>query len=273
MPVDTQSLADWLASPLGRALLTREQAVVRSAFEHVFGAYLLQIGGWGPTQTFLQFARTQRRALVAEQDGDGDVISHATQLAIAAHSVDALFLPHTLEFEPEPHAVLREAERVLVAEGHLVVLGFNPLGPWGLRHRLARHGFPPGLSHLWSEARVADWLRLLGFEVESVRRYLGLWPSQRLVGTAPGAMIERAGAALGRYTLSPREQPGYPMPLAGAYVLTARKRVYTLTRIVHARRRAQRFNPRLVRPPLSCGEGTDPSSFAGPEPGPDGLQR
>ena len=273
MPADTQSLADWFCSPLGRALLTREQAVVRTTFEHVFGAYLLQIGGWGPTQTFLQYARTQRRALVAEQDGDGDFISHATQLAVAAHSVDALFLPHTLEFEPEPHAVRREAARVLVGEGHLIMLGFNPLGPWGLRHGLARHGFPPGLDHLWSEARVSDWLRVLGFEVESVRRYLGLWPSQRLVGTAAGAMIERAGASLGRYALPAREQPGYPMPLAGAYVLTARKRVYALTRIVQARRRAPRLTPRLVRPPLSCGDGADTSTFAGPAAGPDGLPR
>ena len=157
--------------------------------------------------------------------------------------------------------------------GNLIVLGFNPLGPWGLRHGLARHGFPPGLDHLWSEARVSDWLRVLGFEVESVRRYLGLWPSQRLVGTAAGAMIERAGASLGRYALPAREQPGYPMPLAGAYVLTARKRVYALTRIVQARRRAPRLTPRLVRPPLSCGDGADTSTFAGPAAGPDGLPR
>ncbi len=258
MSADHQSLADWFASPLGRALLTREQVVVRAALERVFGAYLLQIGGWGPTGTFLPYARTQRRALVAEQDGEGDLVSHATQLAVAANSVDALFLPHTLEFEPEPHAVLREAERVLVGEGHLVVLGFTPLGPWGMRHRCTRHGYPPGLTHLWSEGRVSDWLRLLGFEVESVRRYLGLVPSQRLVGSAVGAGIEQAGAWLGRHLMPFHGQPGYPLPFAGAYLLVARKRVYTLTRIVHARRRAPRLTPSLARPTVSCGDTSTP---------------
>jgi SAM-dependent methyltransferase len=250
MSADPLSLADWFESPLGRALLAREQAVARLAFEHAFGSYLLQIGGWGPTDTFLPMARTQRHALVAEQDGEGDFVSHATQLAVAANSVDALFLPHTLEFEPEPHAVLREAERVLVGEGHLIVLGFAPFGAWGLRHRLSRDGFPPGLTQTWSHRRLSDALRVLGFEVETVHRYLGLWPSQRLQAGSLGTAVERTGRWVGRLTSAipgSRQQE----PLAGAYLLAARKRVYAPTRLVHIRRRAPRFTPSLARPTAS----------------------
>ena len=251
MSADPPSLADWFASPLGRVLLERERALVGTAFEQVFGSYLLQIGGWGPTDTFLPMARTQRRALVAEQDGEGDFVSHATQLAVAANSVDALFLPHTLEFEPEPHSVLREAERVLIGEGHLIVLGFAPLGLWGLRHRLQRSSFPPGLAELWSAARLSDGLRVLGFEVESVRRYLCVWPSQRLQSTAAGAALERTGDWLGRVAGGGRAVPSAPKILAGAYMLSARKRVYAPTRVLHVRRRAPRFTQALARPTAS----------------------
>ena len=41
-------------------------------------------------------------------------------------------LPHVLEFEANPHQVLRESERVLIGEGHVVILGFNPWSLWGL---------------------------------------------------------------------------------------------------------------------------------------------
>ena len=34
-----------------------------------------------------------------------------------------MLLPHCLEIEPDPQAVLREADRVLFAEGCLLVLG------------------------------------------------------------------------------------------------------------------------------------------------------
>ena len=36
-------------------------------------------------------------------------------------------MPHTLEFTSDPHRLLREAERVLMPEGQLIILGFNSL--------------------------------------------------------------------------------------------------------------------------------------------------
>ena len=220
------ALDEWLASPLGRALLAREQAHVREALDRVFGQQLLQIGQWGPREAFLPHARTQRRALVAEPGAVGDFVSHATSLAVLPNSIDAVLLPHTLEFEPEPHEVLREVERVLVGDGHLVVLGFEPWSGWSLRHYLSDRGFPPGLHHLLSRGRLRDWLRLLGFEVLEVRRFLHTLPIARLHGGRVEHYFERAGRALaGQF--------------GSAYLLKARKRVYTLTPIRPVRRRTR----------------------------------
>ncbi len=98
-------------------------------------------------------------------------------LPFPANSLDLVVLPHTLELHPDPHATLREVERVLVPEGRVVICGVNPVSLWGLRQRRAhvyqRLGF--GDMYLPREGafigywRLRDWLRLLSFEVESGR--------------------------------------------------------------------------------------------------------
>ncbi len=98
-------------------------------------------------------------------------------LPFPANSLDLVVLPHTLERDGDPHATLREVERVLVPEGRVVICGVNPASLWGLRQRRAqlyrRFGF--GATYLLNDGefigywRLRDWLRLLSFEVESGR--------------------------------------------------------------------------------------------------------
>ena len=88
-------------------------------------------------------------------------------------------LPHTLELARDPHQTLREVERVLVPEGRVVIVGFNPASLWGLRQRArppaARRWacgrrsalFLPARGEFIGYRRLRDWLRLLSFEVEA----------------------------------------------------------------------------------------------------------
>ena len=70
------------------------------------------------------------------------VINGYEELPFATHSIDLVVMPHILEFAEDPHQVLREVERVLVPEGHVVITGFNPASLWGLRqYRLAAGRF------------------------------------------------------------------------------------------------------------------------------------
>lgn len=214
---DPARLSEWLAGPLGRSLLAHERLAVAAALECVFGVQCLQVGAWGPEGLFLDETRTQRRVLLGAQDASvAGVRSRPSQLPIRSDSIDALLLPHTLELEDDPHEMLREAYRVLIGEGRLVILGFEPLGSWALRHRLSRGGFPPGLGRLLSERRLADWLKLLGFEVGPAHRFLYAWPVARLQTGRASATLEGVGRAL------------WPR-LSGAYLLTAIKHVRTLT--------------------------------------------
>ena len=108
---------------------------------------------------------------------DGRQIAFFTDfeaLPFAENSLDLLILPHSLELSPDPHATLREAERVLMPEGKLIICGFNPLSLWGFKqkrsHLYKRLNFGelylPEAGEMITYRRLRDWLRLLNFEVE-----------------------------------------------------------------------------------------------------------
>jgi len=212
------SPGEWLATPLGRRCLANEQRLIRQALERVFGEQFLQIGSWGAKHSFLRYARTQRRALIDwRPNKSADLICDPEQLAIASDSVDAVLLPHTLERTPSPHALLREVDRVLRADGHLIVLSFATGGLWGLRHLVSPHGYPRGRERMIREGRLRDWLELLSFEVGAATRYCHTVPFEEM----------KHGSLLRREEFAQRWMPF----LSGGYLLRAQKRVHPLTPI------------------------------------------
>lgn len=228
-------MSDWHQGRLGRAVTAAEAQLLNGAMDDIFGLELLQLGVWGSGRELLQGSRTRHQSIVASSGplpaAAADLIANPAHLPVATGSVDAVLLPHSLEIEPDPQAVLREADRVLTGQGHLVVLGFRPWSLWGLRAAASHHGFPPGLNRLISEQRLRDWLILLGYEITAARHYLYLLPYES--GT-PGR------GALRRALFN-------PLP-AGAYLLKARKRTYTLTPIRARRREHAPMLGALVNP-------------------------
>ena len=195
-PSSAAGIADWLQTPPGRYMLVWEQAQFAAAVADMFGFHAVQLGL--PELDTLEANRMPHRWLGLPEtelplvQGDAPVqaepwpglqrwafVSHAAAMPFPAASLDLVVLPHTLELSADPHAVLREVERVLVPEGRVVISGLNPASLWGLRqaraHLCARLGLSAlGASRLYlPEAgefighwRLRDWLRLLSFEVE-----------------------------------------------------------------------------------------------------------
>jgi SAM-dependent methyltransferase len=231
-------LHQWQRGQLGRALILAEAQLLATTFDDVFGLELLQLGTWGAGRELLAPSRIRRQSVIADSadaSARGDLVARLAHLPINNTSVDAVLLPHTLELTADPHAVLREADRVLVAEGQLIVLGFRPTSLWGLRAAASRAGFPPGLRRTLSAWRVRDWLGLLSYEIVSVRPYLYRLPRDTL------ASIESAIPSIlyrGWF---------YPWP-AAAYLIKARKRVYTLTPIRPRLRERRRVFDGLAEP-------------------------
>jgi SAM-dependent methyltransferase len=165
MPSDT--LQEWFASPLGHYLLEKEQAYLDDVTPDIFGFHALQLGL--PQVDLLRASRIAHRLRIASFDHP-DLFAKCHELPIATQSVDLAVLPHVLEFAAEPHAVLREVDRVMMPEGRLVLLGFNPWSLWGLRSALGPgRALVPWNGRFVSLLRVKDWLALLGFEVSAGR--------------------------------------------------------------------------------------------------------
>jgi len=228
----------WLESALGREVLAIEARLLQEQLADVFGFELLQVGAWGAEVELHAAARTQHRRVVAPDARCANAIrAHYHALPVATASIDAVLLPHTLEQAARPHDVLREADRVLMGEGHLLICGFNPIGLWGARHLVSGRKFPPVVERVLTERRVRDWLRLFGFEIAPTRRYLFAPPWQGFWSEGAGRWLEARG-------------PRLAAPLAGAYLLKARKRVAAITPI----------RPVWQRPPKIVGSIAKPTS-------------
>jgi SAM-dependent methyltransferase len=210
----------WLNSPLGQALQQAEARVVEEAFDGIFGEHCLQLGLWGEPRAFLKYPRIQRCASFADPDnvvGDSrpNVYGQLHLLPIASDSIDAVILPHTLEFSDRPHAIIREVQRILRSDGHVVILGFKPGGLWGLRRLVPGVGLPPAAERLISDRQLTDWLQLLDLRIHQTVRYFFRWPFSGSRG--PGSPVwDRRG------------RRWWP-ELAACYMLKAQKRVLTLT--------------------------------------------
>ena len=207
-------LHHWFESPPGQYLLAWEQARFDEAVADIFGYHSLQLGlpmvdglraNRMPHQWLAQgqegvarvwAGQAGHRPDSASRPGPGsggppglpeagpatgdrfaDLLAESVALPFPEASLDLLVLPHTLELSIDPHATLREVERVLVPEGRVVISGLNPASLWGLRQRRARLVRHLGKGSLYlpdggefiGYRRLRDWLRLLSFEVESAQ--------------------------------------------------------------------------------------------------------
>lgn len=159
------SFAAWLDSPQGCYVRAWEQSQIDALVADIFGFNALQIGF-----AQLDYLRQNRMPLrlACCTEAAGALRSDVHQLPFATHSIDLVLLPHVLEFDSHPHQILREVERILVPEGSVIVVGFNPFSLWGMRRALARRSdVPPWQGRYLSVARLRDWFALLGFETRS----------------------------------------------------------------------------------------------------------
>jgi SAM-dependent methyltransferase len=163
---DISALSEWFATPLGQYVAGVEQAVFDREVADVFGFNAFQIGL--PELDFLRANRMPFRSVTAAH-GEVSFLSDARALPVRSGVADLIILPHALEFSENPHQVLREVERVLMPEGHIMLSGFNPWSLWGARRLVTLSGDSPWHGQFVSLARIRDWLALLGFEVATGR--------------------------------------------------------------------------------------------------------
>lgn len=222
---------EWLATPLGAYLQAQEQLLFDDAVSDVFGFNALQLG-----MLEMDLLRNSRIPFSFKADlKQGAVRCDSSQLPFLTNSIDLLLLPHALEFSPSPHQTLREAERVLMPEGHIMITGFNPISAWGLKRLGAKRDGYPWNGRFLTLLRIKDWLELLGFEMVTARMACYPPPFSNPAWLNRFQFMEKSG------------DRWWPM-MGGIYFVVAKKRVLGM-RLIRPNWNKSKLKPSLVPAP------------------------
>jgi SAM-dependent methyltransferase len=231
------ALQRWFTGPLGQSVLAVEHEKLAAMLPALYGPVAVQLGLCREIN-LLDATDAPWRVAVEPAPRSGAGVSVATDMAalpFGSKTVGIVLAPHVLDYAGDPHQVLREVERVLVPEGHLVLTGFNPWSLWGARRRLRfSRSRAPWCGTFYSLPRVKDWLHLLDFEPVGGTMVYYRPPVRSAKALAHLAFLEQAG------------NRWWPM-LAGVYVIVVRKREIGVTGIPVSRRR-RALAPGLVEP-------------------------
>lgn len=219
-----QYLDAWYQTDAGQHFSVEIKTALTPMLRELFGYTAIQLGHYPPDTNLLAESRVNTNWLAGEK-GD-DVDCRPEQTPFASDAIDLLIMPHTLELSRDPHAVLREVDRMLVPEGHVIIVGLNPWTAWGIWQRLRyRRAYP-----FYTLGRIRDWLGLLGFECLGEQSchisMLEIPLPARLENSQLIKKLSRKTAKI----------------IAGGYVVLAKKKVTTMMPI----KPRWPFKPRLV---------------------------
>lgn len=205
------ALADWFQTGLGREILTQQLALAQPLVEGLFGYHLMQ-ASVARDVDFAACSRINHRFRLSPCiNSGGAAVVEFEQLPLPSESIDVAVLHHLLDFSPHPHQILREAARVLIPGGHMVLIGFNPFSLLGLSRIFCSSSAYQGGNQMRA-ARVADWMNLLDLQAGPVERGFFRLPIQHGELLAKTSWMERMGNR-------------WHLPWGGFYIIVARKEV------------------------------------------------
>jgi len=245
-----RELDEWTQTSLGQKLILQERENLESMLAKLYGPIAVQYGAQNFSR-FLQSSNAIHRIHSLHGGNSQEatlsgflLYSLPSAMPFDAKSVNLLILPHVLEFSTDPHQVLREAERVLVPEGHLVLICFNPNSLWGIRRsmgHIVKKDLPaPWRGRFFGLSRVKDWLSVLGFEVISGSSLCFVPPVKSPNVRAKLGFLDKAGARW------------WPM-WAAVFILVVCKREIGLTPLAVRWARRKRIAPGLAEPATRNG--------------------
>lgn len=177
-----------------------------------------------------------RKSMVISNSLEGaDLVCQYEELPIASDCIDLVVLPGILQQSQNPHQILREVERVLIPEGHIVLLIGNPLSGHSIKNRMinflaGQKAKPRAIGRF----RINDWFGLLGFEV---------------ISEIPVCITDQKIQQESRYSWLKKISKISCEYFAGYYIIVAKKKVSTMTPIRPSWRRNKKLvGSRLAEP-------------------------
>ncbi|SET12502.1 class I SAM-dependent methyltransferase [Thalassotalea agarivorans] len=225
----------WGSIPAGHLIFDEINLQLEQWMPRFFGYHALKIGPLSAAFDHKACA-IKRKHRVNSTPGNVDIRAELDDLPFQEHSVDMCLLSHVLPFSPDPHHLLREANRVLIPNGYMVVTSYNPFSLAGLNRFIPiRRKKSPWHARFFSAGRVKDWLNLMGYEILDDIRCM---PSFLTSNTTPGKVTSAWHSLANKYLT----------PFGSIYIIVAKKRVLPLTPIKPKWRIAPGFSPVKVSP-------------------------
>jgi SAM-dependent methyltransferase len=216
-------LEQWFETPLGAQLLGEQQRILERELSCMFGYHLMQLSINRRIQLFQDSRICHCFTMGAGSPGDNSQVaaySSLDALPLEDESVDVTILHHVLEFSHNPHQVLREASRVTIPRGYIIIFGFNPVSLMGMIKPIAQlfSSNPIWRRSSLSRARITDWLQFL--DCNTLRTQDGIYnlPLQRRSYLAHSTRLNR-------------KLQHWKIPCGNFYCLVARKDIAYLTPI------------------------------------------
>lgn len=209
----------WDKMPSGELILSEINKMTAPWWPKFFGYHLLKLGALSGAVDCAGTTIKHQITLSSSLE-KANVIADVDELPLLEHSVDVCLLSHALEFSIDPHHVVREANRVLIPNGYLVITGFNPFSLAGLNKLIPyRRKNSPWKERFFSPMRVKDWLHLMGYEI--------LADERSICSTLSSAVGSQGKMS----SFCQRIASNYFPSLGSIYVIVAKKRVLPLTPI------------------------------------------
>lgn len=158
----------WLAQFLGKCLISVEKNYLSKLLAKRYGKHAILIGV-DHQYSLLHATVMPHQVLISphvyKHHDINYIESELNTIPVASGSVDLVLLPHTLEYIENPQQLLREACRIVKPEGHIVILGFNPYGLWGLNKWFGKRKTIPWKLNFIAPNKIKQWLLLEEFKL------------------------------------------------------------------------------------------------------------
>ncbi len=229
----------WDILPVGDQLKESVERILSTSSRRFFGYHLVKIGNLSHQVQMQECSIKQTATLVSDfnelnhdktLNEHGIIVGDAHELPFLESSVDAFLLAHELDYSKDPHQILREVDRTLVPNGHVVIVGFNPFSLAGIfRYLPFKSNKVIRNARFFSSMRINDWLNLLGFE--TIEQHQLLFSS--LLLKKPYSAMTKLEAICRKY-----------LPIfSSVYVIVAKKRVVPLSLIKPKWKPKPKFSP------------------------------
>ena len=221
-------IADWFSSPLGKHVLSTEEAILSQLLPRMFGYHLVQLSI--QERQLYQSSRIQSKySISVEKNGCAGIVAAPSSIPLASDSVDVILLHHLLEYTCSWKIVLREISRIIMPMGHVVIIGFNPISIWGVWRTLARFrgNAPWNGSFLWP-GRLMDYLNLLEFKIDRAQYAIYGPPVARWLGN------------VNDYSKGVSRRLNFPV--GSVYIIVAQKQIGALRTVRPVWRSKQAFS-------------------------------